>query len=60
MKSLEAEIKYQFEETVRGGLVRITTSNTEGLAAVYEFLRFQIKEHRTGDSGQVEKANRMI
>ena len=55
MKSLSAEIKYQFEETARGGLVRITTSNPEGLAAVYEFMRFQIKEHQTGDSGQVEK-----
>ena len=54
MKSLRAEIKYQFEETVRGGLVRVTSSNTEGLAAVYEFLRFQIREHQTGDSGQVE------
>jgi polyhydroxyalkanoate synthesis regulator phasin len=55
MKTLKAEIKYQFEEMERGGRVRITTSNTEGLAAVYEFLRFQIKEHQTGDSGQVEK-----
>jgi hypothetical protein len=55
MKTLRAEIKYQFEETANGGLVRITTSNTEGLAAVYEFLRFQIKEHQTGDSGEVEK-----
>jgi hypothetical protein len=55
MKSLSAEIKYHFEETARGGLVRITTSNAQGLAAVHEFLRFQIKEHQTGDSGQVEK-----
>jgi hypothetical protein len=55
MKSLRTEINYQFEETVRGGLVRITTSNKEALAAVYEFLRFQIKEHQTGDSGQVTR-----
>jgi hypothetical protein len=55
MKSLRTEIKYQFEDTVRGGLVRITTSNKEALAAIYEFLRFQIKEHQTGDSGQVAK-----
>jgi len=55
MKGLRAEIRYQFEETVRGGLVRITTTNKEALAAVYEFLRFQIKEHQTGDSGQVAK-----
>jgi|GEM_PF-418781 len=55
MKSLKAEIKYQFEELEHGGLVRITTSNATALAAVYEFLRFQIKDHQTGDSGQVEK-----
>ena len=55
MKSLKAEIKYKFEATERGGRVRITTTNPNALAAVYEFLRFQIKEHRTADSSQVEK-----
>ena len=55
MKRLRAEIRYQFEETALGGLVRVTTSNAEGLAAVHEFLRFQIKEHQTGDPGQVAK-----
>jgi hypothetical protein len=57
LKSLKTEINYQFEETERGGLVRITTSNTKALAAVYEFLRFQINQHQTGDSGQLENRN---
>jgi hypothetical protein len=53
MKRLKAEITYKFEETAQGGRVRITTNNTEALAAIYEFLRFQIKEHQTGDPLEV-------
>ena len=52
MKRLKADIKYRFEETARGGRVRITTSNPDALAATHEFLRFQIKDHNTGDSGE--------
>ena len=55
MKRLKADIKYRFEETERGGRIRITTTNREALAAIYEFLRFQIADHKTGDSGEVEK-----
>jgi hypothetical protein len=49
MQRLNAEIKYEFRKTERGGTVRITTSNREATAAVHEFLRFQIDDHRTGD-----------
>lgn len=54
MQRLKAEIKYEFEKTERGGRVRITTSNAEALAAIQDFLRFQIKEHETGDSLEVK------
>ena len=37
----------------RGGRVRLRTSNPEALAAIHEFLRFQIEEHRTGDPVEV-------
>ena len=53
MKRLRAEIKYEFEETERGARVLIRTSNPEALAAIHEFLRFQIEEHRTGDTKAV-------
>jgi hypothetical protein len=53
MKLLKAEINYKFEEIERGGRVRITSGNREAIAAIYEFLRFQIKEHQTGDSLEV-------
>jgi hypothetical protein len=55
MKRLKEDITYKFEETDRGGLVRITTSNAEAIQAVHDFLIFQIKDHRTGDSLEVEK-----
>jgi|SRR5579883_1167696 len=55
MKRLKADIKYRFEETARGGRILMTTSNPDALGAVHEFLRFQISDHATGDSGKVEK-----
>jgi hypothetical protein len=50
MKRQKAMIEWKFEETPNGGRVRITTKDTEALAAIHEFLRFQIEDHRTGDS----------
>jgi hypothetical protein len=49
MSRLKAEIVYVFEETESGGRVRITAKSAEALAAVHEFLRFQIEDHQTGD-----------
>lgn len=53
MQRLKKEIEYKFEKTESGGRVRISTSNPEALNAIHEFLRFQIKEHNTGDSLEV-------
>lgn len=55
MKDKKSAIKYQFEQTELGGRVRITTGDAKALAAIHEFLRFQISDHQTGDSGKVEK-----
>ncbi|MBC7909288.1 MAG: hypothetical protein H7Y30_02235 [Pyrinomonadaceae bacterium] len=55
MHNLKAEISYQYEDTINGGRVRIKTANAEALRAIHEFLRFQIKEHETGDSLDVVK-----
>jgi hypothetical protein len=55
MKRLKSTIKYRFENTERGGRIRITTSNREARSAVHDFLAFQIKDHGTGDSGVIEK-----
>jgi hypothetical protein len=53
MQRLKAEIRYEFEETKLGGRVRISSKNREAVAAIYEFLRFQIREHQTGDALEV-------
>lgn len=55
MKQLKSTIKYRFENTERGGRIRITTSNEGARSAVHDFLTFQIQDHGTGDSGVVEK-----
>lgn len=49
MQELKSEIKYSYEEIDRGAAVRISTTNAKALNAIHDFLRFQIKEHKTGD-----------
>lgn len=49
MRRLKSEISYTYEGTEAGGRIRISTKNAEALAAVHDFLRFQIEEHQTGD-----------
>jgi len=55
MQRLKSEITYAYEETDRGARVRIKAKSAEALAAVQEFLRFQIKDHQTGDSLEVNE-----
>ena len=50
MQDLKSEITYKYEEIDRGAAVRISTKNPRALKAIHDFLRFQIKEHKTGDS----------
>jgi len=53
MTRLKADIKYTYENSPKGGRIVIATANKEALAAVHEFLQFQIKDHATGDSLEV-------
>ena len=53
MCRMRASIKYEFEQTGRGGRVLIKTRDKEALAAVHAFLRFQIEDHQTGDKLEV-------
>jgi hypothetical protein len=55
MQELKGEIRYNFEEIDRGAAVRVSTKNPTALKAIHDFLRFQIKEHKTGDSLTVGK-----
>jgi hypothetical protein len=55
MRRLRGRITYRTEDTPRGARVVIRTESPEALAAVHDFLRFQISDHRTGDSTQIQR-----
>ena len=55
MKQLKSNITYEAENTVYGAQLRITTHDAQALTAIHSFLRFQIQDHQTGDSLEVQK-----
>jgi hypothetical protein len=55
MKQLKSKITYEAENTERGAQLRITTHDAEALIAIHSFLSFQIQDHQTGDSVEVQK-----
>ena len=55
MQKLKSNIEYKFEETEQGARIVISTNSPEALRAIHDFLRFQIKEHKTGDSLDVDR-----
>ena len=55
MSRLKLQIHYALEETPNGSRLRITSANAEALRGIHEFLRFQIKDHQTGDSMAITK-----
>ncbi len=48
-------IEYKYVETPRGGRIDIATNDEAALKALYEFLRFQIRDHGTRDTVEVRK-----
>jgi|SRR5215469_4395 len=50
MKKLRNQIQYRVEETPSGARVRVSSENPKAVAAIHDFLRFQIEDHQTGDS----------
>jgi hypothetical protein len=49
MKERRASMSFRFVELPDGGQVVIRTSDADASQALHEFLRFQIREHKTGD-----------
>ena len=49
MRQLKTQISYAYQSRPDGAVVVIRSRKPEAVAAVQEFLRFQIREHRTGD-----------
>jgi hypothetical protein len=54
MKRLRKEIGYKFEPTENGGRVRMVSHNADAIAALHDFLKFQIADHHTGDPLEVQ------
>jgi hypothetical protein len=50
MKLMKTVIHYTYEEMPSGGKVRLQSADAVAVAAIHDFLRFQITEHQTGDS----------
>jgi hypothetical protein len=51
---LRDRISYKYDPTAGGGRVDIRTTDPEALEALHAFLRFQITDHKTGDSLEVK------
>ena len=49
MQKLKKQITYSNENLDNGARILIATSSPKALAAVHDFLRFQISDHQTGD-----------
>jgi len=55
MQRLKSKIAYEAENTERGAQLRIISHDSEAVVAIHDFLRFQIRDHQTGDSLEVQK-----
>jgi hypothetical protein len=53
MAERKDRLHYQYVETPNGGRVNIVTTDPQALDAVHAFLKYQIDEHKTGDSKAV-------
>ena len=54
MKRMSTQIQYLFKQTDDGGQVSLSSPSPEAVAAIHDFLKFQIREHKTGDPVEVE------
>ena len=57
MKKLRKDIRYDVEETPSGARVKVSSRNPQAIAAIHDFLKFQIQDHRTGDPINIKSTN---
>jgi hypothetical protein len=55
LAALKDRISYRYVELPKGGRVDVVTADAAAIKAVHAFLKFQILDHRTGDSTTVTK-----
>ena len=53
MQERKRAISFAYEDAADGGRVTIRTSDAAARDAVHEFLRYQIREHHTGDPERI-------
>jgi hypothetical protein len=56
MKILKDQIRFRYESIDAGARVIIASDNPLALAAIHDFLRFQVTDHGTGDPLKVQAA----
>ena len=49
LKGLGGEISYKFVPDAAGGQVVISSESPEAITAIHDFVRYQIRKHKTGD-----------
>lgn len=54
LKGVAGAVTYAFEPGDLGGRILLVGKNEKAVAAIHEFLRYQIREHRTGDRLTIE------
>jgi hypothetical protein len=52
MRSNRDKIAYRYDDLPLGGVVRLETKDGPALDAIHAFLRYQIREHGTGDDAR--------
>jgi hypothetical protein len=55
MQRLQGVIAYTYAEDPAGGRVRISTTNTDAIRAIHDFLAYQVQEHKTGDPSRFQR-----
>ena len=49
LQRMKERVRYRFAASPVGGRMEIAADDAEAIGAIHEFLRYQIREHRTGD-----------
>jgi hypothetical protein len=57
MKKLRNDIRYIVEETPNGARLKVSSRNPQAVAAIHDFLKFQIQDHQTGDPLSITQSN---
>jgi len=50
LKKMRNEITFYTNKQDDGGVLRMFTTNEQAKQALYEFIKFEISEHNTGDA----------